>query len=247
MLSKWIIGLVATATLLCVANAQASISLSGTRVIFDGAHKEANITVRNGGANVLIQSWIDAGEAANSQVPFAVTPALARLPANQQQLLRILYEGKGLPSDRESVLWLNVQEIPQAAGGENVLQLAVRQRVKVFFRPDGLPAEAALASATLQWQVLEVAGKPVLRVSNPSAFHVSMTELTLADKDHAERVKDSSMIAPLDKVDMPLNTFTARQAAKLSFQSINDYGGQNRYQAHLQPGQVATASAAEQR
>lgn len=124
------------------APAVAGISLSATRVVFDGAHKEANVTVRNGGQDVLIQSWIDSDDGLNRTVPFAVTPPLARVVAKQQQLLRILYEGTGLPQDRESVVWLNVQEIPQASEQANTLQLAVRQRIKVFFRPAGLPGDA---------------------------------------------------------------------------------------------------------
>lgn len=121
-------------SLFVTTEAFASISLSATRVIFDGSRKEANITVRNGGQNVLVQSWIDSDLAENTSLPFAITPPLARVAANQQQLLRILYEGGGMPIDKESVVWLNVQEIPQASASDaNILQLAVRQRVKVFF------------------------------------------------------------------------------------------------------------------
>lgn len=43
-------------TLLMATQAGASISLSATRIVFDGEHKEANITVRNGNQDVLIQS-----------------------------------------------------------------------------------------------------------------------------------------------------------------------------------------------
>ncbi|MGE8143779.1 fimbrial biogenesis chaperone [Pseudomonas frederiksbergensis] len=245
MLTKWVIGLAAAVWIFSIDNAQASISLSGTRVIFNGEHKEANITVRNGAGDVLIQSWIDNGTDDNATVPFVVTPSLARLPANQQQLLRVLYEGKGLPTDRESVLWLNVQEIPQASGRENVLQLAVRQRVKVFFRPAGLPAQASLASGVVQWQLLTVNGKSVLRAHNPSRFHVSMSEVDLSANGRRERVKDTAMLAPLEQVDWELKDFTAQQPPSLSFHSINDYGGQNRYQVQLEQGRTLNATAAE--
>lgn len=126
--------------MLIAAQATASISLSATRVVFDGAHKEANVTVRNGNQEVLVQSWVDSGESELAQVPFAITPPLARVLPKQEQLLRILYEGQGLPTDRESVVWLNVQEIPQASGQANTLQLAVRQRIKIFSVPPTCPA-----------------------------------------------------------------------------------------------------------
>lgn len=37
-----------------------------------------------------------------------------------------------LPVDRESVFWLNVKEIPKKSAEENVLQIAVRSRIKLF-------------------------------------------------------------------------------------------------------------------
>lgn len=118
--------------MLMATQAAASISLNATRIVFDGDHKEANITVRNGNQDVLIQSWVDMNDASGSRAPFAVTPPLARVFAKEQQLLRILYEGKGMPTDRESVVWLNVQEIPKASETENTLQLAIRQRIKIL-------------------------------------------------------------------------------------------------------------------
>ena len=115
----------------CLGAAQAGITLGGTRVIFPGENKEASIRIRNGDSDVLVQSWLESSSSTD-ELPFALSPPLARLNANQQQLLRIMYEGRGMPSDRESVFWLNVQEIPKKASGQNVLQLAVRQRIKVF-------------------------------------------------------------------------------------------------------------------
>lgn len=117
---------------LAMSQASAGISLNGTRVIFDGAHPEASVTVRNHGADILVQSWLEALDSDKAELPFAITPPLTRLPAGQEQLLRILYAGAGASHQQETAFWLNVQEIPQAAGKGNVLQLAVRQRVKVF-------------------------------------------------------------------------------------------------------------------
>ena len=53
--------------LLMAAQAAASISLNATRIVFDGDHKEANITVRNGNQDVLIQSWVDMNDASASR------------------------------------------------------------------------------------------------------------------------------------------------------------------------------------
>jgi P pilus assembly chaperone PapD len=224
------------------APAMAGISLSATRVVFDGAHKEANVTVRNGGQDVLIQSWIDSDEGLTRSVPFAVTPPLARVMAKQQQLLRILYEGAGLPDDRESVVWLNVQEIPQASEQANTLQLAVRQRIKVFFRPSGLPGDALQAPTQLAWRLTNEGS---LSVSNPSVYHVSMADITVTVSGQRVLAADSAMIAPGQTRTFALAKVSPGAPASLSFRSINDYGAQNEYRVALVPGGASKAVAVE--
>ncbi|MCS9557124.1 molecular chaperone, partial [Pseudomonas aeruginosa] len=86
----------------------AGIQVGGTRIIFPASDHEASIQVSNLGAeDIMIQSWIEAEPGrAEADVPFAVTPSLARLGHRKQQTLRIFYQGKGLAQDRESVVWL---------------------------------------------------------------------------------------------------------------------------------------------
>ena len=130
--------------------------------------------MRNQGADdIMIQSWIEAmPNQAESDVPFAITPSLARLGHRKEQTLRIFYQGVGLPQDRESVMWLNVQEIPQVSTSENSLQIAIRQRLKLFYRPKDLPGTADEAARNLTWSVENASGSPALLASNGSAFHV---------------------------------------------------------------------------
>lgn len=222
--------------MLMATQAAASISLNATRIVFEGDHKEANITVRNGNQDVLIQSWVDMNDADGSRAPFAVTPPLARVFAKEQQLLRILYEGKGMPTDRESVVWLNVQEIPKASEVENTLQLAIRQRIKIFFRPAGLAGSAQQAPGQLEWSLVKHGAQSVLQVKNPTLYHVSMADI----KVQAQLASDSTMIAPGEEKRFPLSAALASGPVQLSFSSINDYGAQNHYSAAL-PGAAAVA------
>ncbi|QLG92587.1 molecular chaperone [Pseudomonas yamanorum] len=219
--------------LFAISQAHAGISLSATRLVFDGQHKEAGITVRNSGEAVLIQSWIDTDSADANSVPFAVTPPLARVSGQEQQLLRVIYEGKGMPTDKESVVWLNVQEIPQASKTQNTLQLAIRQRIKVFFRPAGLKSNAYQAPTALLWRLEERAGKTVLRVNNPGVYHVSIAQITLESGQQQEKPFDSTMIAPGEYKTFELKQLSRIQNATLLFNSINDYGAQDQYTAQL--------------
>ncbi|MEK1910933.1 MAG: fimbria/pilus periplasmic chaperone, partial [Pseudomonas chlororaphis] len=159
------------------------------------------------------------------------TPVLKRLAGEQQQVLRILYSGKGLPTDKESVYWLNVREVPQKPRKENTLQIAVQQRLKLFYRPAGLPGKVTEAPQQLKWRLLAKDGKPYLEVTNPSAFHLSFAAITL-------RMGNKSFTAPIDMI-APATTSRVEIAElpngvqaenlKVEFEVIGDFGGILKY------------------
>ncbi|MBD8492551.1 molecular chaperone [Pseudomonas syringae] len=231
---------------LFVFSAQAGIVLNTTRVIYQGKDKEVSLGVHNSGAGeILLQSWLEpydptgvSAQPQDSDLPFMVTPPLAHLQGDGKQLVRIIHAGHGMPSDRESVLWLNVQEIPRSAA-ENTLQIAVRQRIKLFFRPGGLSGDPALAARQLQWQWLP-GGE--LEVFNPGPFHVSMLRIGAHQGARELARQDSRMIAPRQHWRLPLQSPSASAPVELRFTSINDYGGQETYRATLKGAQAVSAS-----
>jgi chaperone protein EcpD len=220
------------------AQAQAGIVLNTTRIIYPASDKEVSFGVHNNGTGeILLQSWLESNAESAADLPFVITPALARMPGDAKQLLRIMYAGSGLPQDRESVFWLNVQEIPQTAG-ENALQIAVRQRIKVFFRPQGLKADPTLAPEQLQWRLVP---GDMLNVSNPGPYHVSMVRIDVEDGATHVMKKDSQMLAPKQSMDLPLKRSVEGRTLGLSFVSINDFGGQVPYRATLHPQDATQA------
>ncbi|MCD5993931.1 molecular chaperone [Pseudomonas sp. CDFA 602] len=248
---------------LYLPSAQAGIVLNTTRVIYQGSDKEASLGVQNTGTGeILLQSWLEAGlprvnESASdkpsedkrlplqgaSDLSFIVTPALARMPGGGRQLLRIIHSGANLPADRESVLWLNVQEIPQTAA-ENTLQVAIRQRIKVFFRPKGLQGDPLQAPEKLQWKLL--AGD-VLRVDNTGPYHVSMLKITAQQRGRELATLGSGMLAPHQQLILALAHRSDEVPVELSFISINDFGGQVRYSATLSGSDTGYARKTEPR
>lgn len=239
---------IALAVGLWMSTVEAGIVLNTTRVIYQSSDKEASFGVYNsGGGEILLQSWLeapardsDAQKAAAPDLPFVVTPALARMAGGSRQLLRIIYVGAGLPDDRESVFWLNVQEIPQTAL-ENTLQIAIRQRIKVFFRPDGLKGDPVAAPEMLQWRLLK---NDVLQVENPGPYHVSMLKVSTRQGNTELVSLESQMLAPGQSLRLPLMHKSGSAPLSLSFISINDFGGQVAYQATLNNEQVTLASKA---
>lgn len=216
----------------------AGVTVVGTRVIFPASDREATIQVRNeGGEDIMIQSWIEpAPGQAEVDLPFAITPSLARLSQKKQQALRIFYQGKGLPVDRESVFWLSVQEIPQLSKSDNNLQIAFRQRLKVFYRPTELSGSADDAAKNLKWGLSSGSGETSLVANNPSAFHVSLGGVTVL-VDGRKYPVEAEMVPPQNSSTMKVKGLPQhiKGGAEVQWESINDYGAQVKHAVVIQP------------
>ncbi|MCY1448031.1 putative fimbrial chaperone YadV [compost metagenome] len=184
----------------------------------------------------MIQSWMETENSNDTQdVPFAITPPLSRLGANKQQTLRILFQGQGLPTDRESVFRLSVQEIPQKAKSDNTLQIALRQRIKVFYRPVDLPGAPADAPKELKWRLIQQGANAVVEVTNNSAFHVSFANAKLRSGNKSYDIS-ADMVTPkssrqFDIKQLPANAST--NGMKVEFENVNDYGGLDKHSSSL--------------
>ncbi|MGD8204208.1 fimbria/pilus periplasmic chaperone [Pantoea sp. FN0305] len=218
--------------LLNITSALAGIVINSTRVIYP--EEKSEVTVRLESQNdysSLIQSWIDSGDKnqaiKNIKVPFILLPPVTRIEPHQGQTLRINYLGEGfdVPADRESVFWLNVLDIPPKPSGkmENLLQMAIRTRIKLFFRPKSLqdisPAEAA---EKVIWRVVKDNKKAILEAENRSPFHVSITSVE-AKSGNKTFNAEGKMIAPFSRVTYAFkgNKFAL---SKFKYIYINDYG-----------------------
>lgn len=205
------------------STAQAGVVIDGTRVIYPSNAREVNVRLTNQGtAPVLVQSWLDTGDenATPDKIvtPFILTPPINRVESGKGQSLRISAANvAALHQDRETVYWLNVLEIPAmptgSVGDQNYLQLAVRTRIKLFYRPASLKGEANQAVQSLTW-TRDAAG---LTVRNPTPWHISLTRVTVGGKTTA-----ADMVAPMGS-----NTFRSIQVARGSTVTANwvdDYG-----------------------
>jgi P pilus assembly chaperone PapD len=215
--------------------AQGAVSLAGTRLIFDGRFSEASIEVSNRRDSLtLIQAWLAdprATQASPVDLPFAVTPHLARLPARGKQSLRLLYEGTGMPQDRESMLHLYVLEIPRRSEAAQQMSIAIRQRINVFYRPKGLPGNPADAAQALSWQ-WPSRGEHGLVVRNPTPFHVSLQNIRV---DGVE-ISEYHLLSPFSSASLALPPTVAKGPSRgsLFFNALTDYGGQRDYCAGFQ-------------
>ena len=227
-------------------HAHAVVTLAGTRLIFDGRFREASIELSNPDtAQVLIQAWLTPGKSSDSQVggpsadlPFVVTPHLATLSAQGKQKLRVLYEGVGMPLDRESLLHLYVLQVPRKSDARQQLSIAVRQRINVFYRPAHLQGDPADAAQTLIWQ-RKAGTRPRLAVRNPTPYHVSLQDVVIGEVP----VSDHVLIEPFSELSLALpgDALASETNQPLQFKALTDYGGQRDFCAHVQVGQPSSA------
>lgn len=222
-------------------NAHADIVISGTRVIYPQAAKDVTVNLENrGNKPLLVQSWLDDGrDTVNPQelkLPFIITPPVTRVDSRKGQAIRITWLGQGLPTDRESLLWFNVLEVPPKAKGEgaqNLLQLAFRTRIKLFFRPTGLSGSPADAVKSMQWNVKKEANGTFLVASNKTPWNISLSSVTFESAGKTFNV-DSHSVKPFDSEKMKISAATAPSSGTVKFVSINDFGGTEQHQASTQ-------------
>ncbi|MBV4487869.1 molecular chaperone [Pseudomonas sp. SWRI153] len=221
------VALVLLGSTLVSALSQAGVMLGGTRIVYEGSKRDASITVSNTTpAPYAVQTWVNTeADDLNTATPFVATPPLFRLDPRKEQMVRIQKVPGNLPEDRESVFYFNAQEIPVAGkADENTLKIAMRTRIKLFYRPAGLKGSAVDAPGQLRWSLEQVQGKPMLVVNNPSVFHVSFIGVKVIDGGKSIEVNEPKMVAPLSSQRYPLPGFSAH-SGDVEFSAINDYGG----------------------
>jgi len=238
----------------CTTLAHAGFIIRGTRVIYAEAAGEATVHLqRTGGTKpVLLQVWLDDGspdaQPGAQDLPFLLTPAVARVDPDEAQVIRILRTRDDLPHDRESVFFFNALEVPPAPESttpENRLHLAMQARMKFFYRPRGLAPRVEDAFEQLRFALIpEPDGRVALHIDNPTPYHITLPEVKIVTPDAAPLAQAqiggiAPMVPPLDAVSVPLSCDKACAPATLTgahvrYSVINDQGGVNVKQQVLQ-------------
>lgn len=206
----------------------AALTVGATRVVFDSNKRSTSVTINNpSNRPFAVQTWVNtAADDNTTAVPFIPSPPLFRLDPGKEQQVQINGLPTTLPGDRESLFYFNVQEIPQASTDEgNVLSIALRTRLKLFYRPHQLTDNPMSRLTELQWSITRTNGMAQLVVHNPTPFHVSFIRLELAGNGLAAPVKNAYMVAPFDSQAYAIDMAQAGAAKRVVFAAINDYGG----------------------
>ncbi len=208
---------IAVGLLFISATAISGVEIGGTRLIYNSSGNQAAISVNNpDNKPYLIQSWVSKSENGDdSDNAFITTPPLFKLNSQAQNSVRVMLSGDTLPTDRESVYWLNIKAIPSSSpDAKNELLIAVKSKMKLFYRPAGLKGDPSLAYQQLTFS--SVGGK--LSVHNPSPYSVSLYDI----KVNGKQLTKPPMVLPFQTVSLPQSAVTG---GEVSWRAINDFGG----------------------
>ncbi|MBW9352996.1 fimbria/pilus periplasmic chaperone [Citrobacter sp. EC_71] len=190
-----------------LSSADATIQIMTTRVAFNAAEKEQTVRINNlGKTPELVQVWLSSTDKTDGMeketLPFFINPPASRINAQKGKIFRIFQTKEAVskyPQDRESLLWLNVLDIPpdeQEEVSKNQLKMAFRTMIKFFYRPANLKGNPQEAADKLHWELRKVAkGYDVIGTNN-SPYHVSMTNVWLTDGQGRDIEIDGKMILP---------------------------------------------------
>ncbi|EOZ6530011.1 fimbria/pilus periplasmic chaperone, partial [Escherichia coli] len=98
---------------------------------------------------------------------------------------------------------------------KNVLQIAVRTRIKLFYRPAGLKGDVKTAPNELRF----TRNGNQLRVDNPTVFNITFNQIFANDKE----IEKAGMVPAKGSLNITLPAGVG-SVSKIKYNAINDFG-----------------------
>lgn len=211
----------------------ASISITGTRVIYNESDSSVTVKINNrDNTSSMVQAWIDNKINSNlpstATSPFILYPAVFKIESNGEQHLRIKKIEDVANTHQESIYWLNIKDIPAAPkkGTDNYLQFSIVNKIKIFYRPAALKNQVDAMHKDLVWHFThDGRGNVLAKVSNNSRYYASLTELNV--NINGKQIKtEVDMVAPGQSENWVLKGVTLSDVnkGKAEYGMVNDYG-----------------------
>ncbi|ECJ2623247.1 molecular chaperone [Salmonella enterica] len=203
--------------------AHASVTLDRTRAIFNADSKSISLNISNNNNRLpyLAQAWLeDSQQRKIVGGALVVIPPIQRLEPGGKSMLRILATqlANTLPQDRESLFYLNLREIPPRSNEQNVLQIALQTRIKLFYRPKNI-----IPKLDYIWQekLILHENKNGYVIENPTPYYITITGLGNNQIQSEKGKFNVTMLSPKSSIQIKSQHF---KEPYLTY--INDYGGQ---------------------
>ncbi|MBU9136924.1 molecular chaperone [Burkholderia multivorans] len=217
-----------------IAPAFAGVTPETSRIVFPADAAEQSVQLYNLNTYpVLGQAWVDDGDIRSvpqsSSAPVVALPPIFRMAPHDQTSLRLLNAGDALPTDRESLLWLNLYEIPATPkdwghDGQTVT-VTMRTQIKLFVRPAGLADPGASRLRKLVLSLAPAQRGLTLTIDNPTPYYATIGTVRVSLGDAAKQAVPD-MIAPFARTTVAFDAWQASPGAvaRVTFSLIGDDG-----------------------
>lgn len=205
--------------ILFTAKSYAGFGLETTRLIYQEKNNSEGVVAFNTdkNKNYLLQSWVE-DNTGNVSSDFVSTPPLLKLRAEQKNTLQVT-KVINLPSDRESLYWLNVKFVaPSREGQENILRYSMTNRIKIIYRPTSLDSNKNIETYVdkLTWSL---SGKTIT-IKNTTPYYVNVSKILINNQE--VKLPDGYLTPKSEATIKSENTVNDSDYIKLTY--INDYG-----------------------
>ena len=213
-------------------SAFAAFILNGTRYIYDEEQKNISFEIDNQSKEIYGgQVWIDNVDNVKEEVAFVPMPSFFKVDGGQTQVVRIMKVTEKLPKNKESIFWLNVQELPPVnKERNNVMVVAVRTQVKVIYRPTSIMKQRENAESKLT--LMKMDGSYAL--NNPTPYYFAITSIKVDGKVvklNKNISTELSMMPPQSSI--LLSDVVLTPLSEVIVEAIDDYGAVNSYKVML--------------
>lgn len=208
------------------------LNLNKTRLIFSADAGQATVVVNNTSAlPYLVTSRVSRTVDGRETSPLFVSPPLFRLDGRSSNMLRVTGDVRQLPTDRESVFYLNVSGIPKLnplsredRGGfvSGRVAYSIGNIIKVFYRPSGLNGTPDDAARHLIFTRMANG----VQARNDSPYYVSLQTLTINGRKVKFDARQPEMVSPFSTVTYPnMAAFPVSRVGEVTWSAVDDLGG----------------------
>jgi len=202
-------------------SSNAAFQLNRTRIIYSGDSGH-QVFVKNHAPTLYCgQVWIENSDLSVSK-NFVAYPQIFRIESEQKQTVRLLKTDLLLAEDRETLFFLNVQEVPPKSDtNSSGIVMSFRNRIKLIYRPDLLNEERYESERKMTW----LQQGNTLTLKNPTPYYFAITGL-LADGDVLESW-EKKPVAPFSEVTLQVKSSAINT---ITLFAIDDFGAANEYE-----------------
>lgn len=211
----------------CLPHAYAALTIHTTRIVYDSAQRNASVIIGNPSNRVYAaQAWVNTkADDPSITVPLIASPSIFRLKAGSERVVQLAKLPNDLPSDRESLFFFNLQEIPEAQATEqNSLNIALRTRIKVFYRPSQLSSTPEQTLKDLRFSMKTINGRAHLHIVNPTPYHYTFSRLELSGGGQKHSLSEADMLTPMSEESYPVPEELRASDLQVELSVITDYG-----------------------